>query len=364
MTRTKHVLVLILLILPMFALAPSMVAGPNEVLMNEAPAESMLPAQFTEETLKVAVYAEMDTSLPSYATGGVYTNYSANVISLLESEGYAVTALTTQDILDHKLLAADFDSFVLVNQLPKDTIINMVKDYWLGGGGILSFGGSIGFCFYTGMIDTSLAGDFQLAPIASPGYWAYDIDVSNVSIMQRHPVTQDYQVSDSTIMPAGNYTVFNGMGLAGIIDTEFIPLVRPNYTGLTPVAAGFDNPDQGGKIIHLPGNCNSIPSWFNPMITESIDWLAPRPKAHVAIDYTHHPFYGVDSWDENVSYGDKFDIWRDAVVNHSSTFDKLYGNELTADDLAPFDVLIINMPSVNYTAAEITVIQTWVQNGG
>jgi len=34
------------------------------------------------------------------------------------------------------------------------------------------------------------------------------------------------------------------------------------------------------------------------------------------------------------------------------------------NDLAPFNVLIINMPSINYTAAEITVIRTWVQDGG
>ncbi len=353
----------------MFALAPTLVASPNETLTSTNEADISLPAAFVEETLRVAVYVENNVTLPAYAEGGVYTNYSANIISFLQGEGYAVTPLTTQDILDHKLLAANYDTFVLANQLPKDNIIDLVKDYWLAGGGILSFGGSIGFCFYTGMIDSSLEGDFQLAPIASPGYWAYsDVPLSNVSIMQRHPITQDYQVSDSTLMPAGNYTVINGMGLDGIIGDEFIPLVRHNYTGITPVAAGFDNPAQGGKIVHLPGNCSTIPSWFNPMITESIDWLAPKPKARVAIDYTHVPFYGVDSWDDNVSISAaNFDIWRDSVVNHSSTFDKLYptfGEELTADDLAPFDVLIINMPSINYTAAEITVIRTWVQNGG
>ncbi len=352
----------------MFALAPSLVASPNETLMSTNEADFSLPATFVEETLRVAVYAEDNTTLPSYATGGVYTDYSANIISLLESEGYAVTALTTQNILDHQLMAADFDTFVLANQLPKDNIINLVKDYWLAGGSILSFGGSIGFCFYTGMIDSSLAGGFQLAPIASPGYWAYsDVPLSNVSIMQRHPITQDYQVSDSTLMPAGNYTVFNGIGLDGIIGDEFIPLVRHNYSGLTPVASGFDNPAQGGKIVHLPGNCSTIPSWLNPMITESIDWLAPRPKANIAIDYTHHPFYGVDSWDENVSNIPRYNLWRDYAVSHSFTFDKLYpkaSNELTAADIAPFDVLVLNLPYINYTTAEMTVIQTWVENGG
>jgi len=368
MTRIKHVLVILLLILPMFALAPSLVASPNEVLTNRAPAESMLPAQFVEETLRVAVYAEDDTSLPSYATGGVYTDFSANVISLLESEDYAVTALTTQDILDHKLMVANFDTFVLVNQLPKDDIVNLVKDYWLGGGGILCFEASIGYAFYAGLIDESLEGDFELAPIAVPGSWGYSGGMLHEAVVnERHPVTKTYDVGDEFLPSSNNITILNGIDLPGIVGDEMRNLVTWNETSLLPIVTAFDDPTRGGKIIHISDNCSTIPTWEEPIITDAIDWLAPRPKAHIAIDYTHVPFYGVDSWDENVSIGGKFEIWRDSVVNHSSTFDKLYpthGEELTADDLSPFDVLIINMPSINYTAAEITVIRTWVQNGG
>ncbi|MCK4568483.1 MAG: hypothetical protein KAU48_14345, partial [Candidatus Thorarchaeota archaeon] len=124
---------------------------------------------------------------------------------------------------------------------------------------------------------------------------------------------------------------------------------------------------QGGKIVQIPGNCSTIPVWERPIITDAIDWLAPRPKANIAIDFTHAPFYGVDPWDENVSNVPRYNLWRDYAVNHSSTFDKLYpkaSNELTAADIAPFDVLVLNLPSINYTTAEMTIIQAWVENGG
>jgi hypothetical protein len=135
-TRLKHVLILTILILPMFAFAPTLVANPNETLVSLSQVDTSLPASFVHETLRVAVYAESNTTLPSYATGGVYISNYQSVINVLESAGYAVTALSTQDILDHKLMIADYDAFVLPKQLPRESIINFVKDYWLGGGGI------------------------------------------------------------------------------------------------------------------------------------------------------------------------------------------------------------------------------------
>ncbi|MGY5874019.1 MAG: hypothetical protein RTV72_17355, partial [Candidatus Thorarchaeota archaeon] len=99
MTRLKHVLVLVILILPMFALVPTLVASPNNTLVSQEKVDTSLPAQFVEETLRVAVYAESNTTLPAYATGGVYTANYQNVIDLLEAAGYAVTAISTQDIL-------------------------------------------------------------------------------------------------------------------------------------------------------------------------------------------------------------------------------------------------------------------------
>jgi len=153
MTRLKHVSILIILILPMFVLAPALVASPTETLVSQEKVDTSLPAQLFVETLRVAVYAESNLTLPAYATGGVYSDHYQNVIDLLEAAGYAVTALSTQDILDRKLMVSDYDAFVLPNQLPRESIINHIKDYWLGGGGILSFEASIGFSDSVSMQD-------------------------------------------------------------------------------------------------------------------------------------------------------------------------------------------------------------------
>lgn len=349
----------------MFVLAPSLVASPNETLTSTNEANISLPASFVEETLRVAVYVEHNTTLPAYATGGIYTNYSGNVISFLQGEGYAVTSVTTQDILDHKLLAANYDAFVLPNQLPKDDIVDLVKDYWLAGGGILSFEGSIGYCFYAGMIDESLEGGFELTPPASPGYWAYADAVAAITVMERHPVTQAYEVDIEFLISAVNTTIINGVNLPAIVGSKMTNLIGWNESTYIPIVATFEDPDKGGKIVQIPGNCSFIPVWERPIITDAIDWLAPKPKARVAFDFSHIPYYGVDDWDTSVSFAPRYNYWRDFLVNHSFTADKLYptGSNLTAADIAPYDVLIVATPSLNYSLSEISLYRNWVSEG-
>ncbi len=365
MTRYKHVLVLILLVLPMFALAPSLVTNSNELTTNNVVVDTALPASFVEERLRVAVYVEDNTTLPFYASGGVITNNYETVIQLLESEGYDVIPMSTQDIIDHKLMAANFDAFVLVDQLPKDDIVDQVKDYWLAGGGILSFDISLGFLYYYGMIVSTDTGSFGLLGVDSTEHWGYDV-VTNFTVGARHSTAKDYQPADTIVV--NENTTIHDVGYFDSSNTEdFVRILMDAGDSANSVGFALDNTArQGGRIVQLPGNCSTIPAWEESIITDSIDWLAPRPKARVAFDYTHVPFYGVDAWDVNVTSPENYYTWRDTVVNHSSTFDKLYptGEELTSDDLAPFDVLVINLPGINYTAAEITVIHDWVQDGG
>jgi hypothetical protein len=371
MTRLKHVLILIILILPMFALAPSLVASPNVTLASQEKVDSSLPAQFVEETLRVAVYVESNLTLPAYATGGVYTANYQNVIDLLEAAGYTVTAISTQDILDRKLRVVDFDAFVLPNQLPRESIINHIKDYWLGGGGVLSFGASAGYLFYAGIIDPSEEGEFNLYPIDGNGLWTYagltGFELyDGIYLNQRNPVTKSLE-QDIVYPYSGNDTLLGGFSLVPLLGARYLELgYQDGYQSYTAIA-GFDNPDLGGRIVSLPGNCSSFETWIEPVISDAIDWITPRPKARIAIDFTHVPYYGVDSWDENVSHVPRYNIFRNFLVNHSFTFDKIYPKDsagLTAGDLAPYDVVIFDVPSINYTATEISIIKTWVQNGG
>ena len=359
MTRYKHVLVLVILILPMFALAPSLVASPNESLVSQKRVETSLPAQFAEETLRVAVYAESNTTLPSYAVGGVYTVHYQNVIDLLESAGYAVTAITTQDILNHELKVADYDVFVLPNNGPRENIVNLTKDYWLGGGGVLNFAQSVGFCFYAGFIDPSYEGSDQIG-----GEWMWSTAFPNMSIVSRHPITKAYDIGEWFLQP-GNLTFFNP-DIATTTSDRYIPLAVNELDPTAWSIFALDNPNRGGKFVHIPGNCSVISSWLEPIIIDAIDWLATRPKGRILYDLTHHPMYGVDSWDSIYAFNPTTQIdMRSFLVNRSYIFDKLYSpNTLSAQNLEGYDILFVCDPYVNFTADEVTAVTNWVNAGG
>lgn len=368
MTRLRHVLVLLILVLPLFTIAPVSLAGVNLTRAELKTAGTSIPAEFTHETLRVAVYAESNTTLPSYAEGGVYTDYHTNVIAMLQNKGFAATALTTRDILDHKLMASRYDVLVLPNQLPRDEIIYLVEDFWLAGGGVLSFDGSFGYLLYMGMIHSSLQGDFGLVGYGpSPYYW-YDIPyTNNINVTERFPVTKSYHVDDALSFNA-NATVWNEGDLSSLIGSALHVLaIDGDHSGNGAIGA-FDNPSRGGRIVQIPGNCSSFTAWQEQIAQDAIDWLTPRPKARVAFDFSKTPYYGVDAWDENVSHAPRYAVWRDYMVNHSFTVDKLYppaSGALTASDLALFDVLIIDLPEYTYSATEISnVIRPFVTNGG
>ena len=364
MSKIKHVLVILLLILPMFVLAPTLVAGPNEALTSTTKADTALPSALVGETLRVAVYAETNTTLPSYASGGVSTAHYANLIQFLDANGYAVTAISTQDILDHKLMAASFDVFIIPNNLPKDDIVNPVIDYWLAGGGILSFDIGVGFLYYHGMIVSAESGSFGLLNVDVEEHWGYDI-VGNFTIGERHSTAIDYE-ADDVIQIGENTTIHDRDHFANANPADFVHLLVDSDDNDNTCGFALDNTErQGGRIVQLPGNCSTIPVWERSIITDSIDWLAPKPKARVAFDFTHKPYYGVDTWDENVSFVPRYNIWRDFLVDHSFTADKLYptGSNLTAVDIAPFDVLIVAAPNLNYSAGEISLIRNWAEDG-
>ncbi|MHA1576909.1 MAG: DUF4350 domain-containing protein, partial [Candidatus Thorarchaeota archaeon] len=105
---------------------------------------------------------------------------------------------------------------------------------------------------------------------------------------------------------------------------------------------------------------------LNPFYADAIDWLAPRPKARILYDLTHQPWVPTDTWEWN---GDAnyLTSWRDGLVANSFTVDKLHpsalGN-LTAENLAPYDMLVTNQPLVDYAPEERPAVEAWVQAGG
>ncbi|MHA2192518.1 MAG: hypothetical protein ACXAAR_03730 [Candidatus Thorarchaeota archaeon] len=114
-------------VLPMFLMTiflASLAITPaalTAVTADMTPLDFAIPSQVGEATAKVAIYDEDNTTAPVEAGAAAalsgLTNNVDEVRTLLEGAGHSVTLLTTQDILDHELITADYDVFVLVNNL-------------------------------------------------------------------------------------------------------------------------------------------------------------------------------------------------------------------------------------------------------
>ncbi|MHA2356615.1 MAG: DUF4350 domain-containing protein [Candidatus Thorarchaeota archaeon] len=361
-------------VLPMILIAiflTSLVITPaafTPVSADIAPFDFAISSQVGSHTARVAIYDEDDTTTPvaagaSAALSGL-TNNVDEVETLLEAAGHSVTLLTTQDILDHELITANYDVFVLVNNLPRVSITKLVKEFWLGGGGLLTFHKAFSFLNYESIIWPGLDAD---------GYgllWGnLTADILNVNA--RHPAMKDYHINDTVSERASDWTVISEMVLDGSdVWLSITPLLK-NLTNADFIyGLAMDSRYEGGRLVHLPGDGSSIPTDFESIIVDSVEWLVPLPKGRIAYDLTHSPRLAVDEWDDLATIVHSVNIFtqfRSLAVNHTYTFDKLYpsaSGNLTAERLANYDILIIVWPDLNYSQAEYLAVEEWVNNGG
>ena len=112
----------------------------------------MKQASVTPRTVRVAIYNETNTTLPQYASEGLLSGNVSSVQAVLQAAGHRVTLLGKNDILNHHLKTAFYDVFILVDNLPREAIFDQVKEFWLGGGGVLSLDSGISYLCYAGMI--------------------------------------------------------------------------------------------------------------------------------------------------------------------------------------------------------------------
>jgi hypothetical protein len=344
-------------------------AALTAVTADMTPLDFAIPSQVGEATAKVAIYDEDNTTAPVEAGAAAalsgLTNNVDEVRTLLEGAGHSVTLLTTQDILDHELITADYDVFVLVNNLPRVSITKLVKEFWLGGGGLLTFHKAFSYLNYESIIWPGLDAD---------GYgvlWAnLTCDILNVTA--RHPAMKDYHINDTVSERTSDWTVISEAVLDGSdIWYTMTPLLK-NLTNPDFVyALAMDSRYEGGRVVHLPGDGSSIASDFESIIADSVEWLVPKPKGRIVFDLTHQPRICIDPWDIEFatvySTLNSFTQFRTLAVNQTYTFDKLYPTataNLTAERLAPYDVLVLVYPDLNYTAAEMSAVEDWVSGGG
>ena len=317
-------------------------------------------SQFIPRTIRVAIYNEPNVTQPGYTSGSVLTNNYSMIQTALLAAGFEVTPLTTNQIYNHELKNAKYDVFIMADHLPKTNITNFVKEYWLGGGALLSMDSAINFICYAGIFPPESAGDDGNGP-----YWTYQFS-SVQNITTRHPVSRSYAVNDSfAISGSTSSATFSWSALQGTsIASEVVKIAtRPGLPDAVTTLA-YDPQSEGGKVVHLPSPRDLED---DAILIDTIEWLCPQPKGRILFDLSHHPYYGLDSWDDVASASSLYGIWRDNLVNRSYTIDKLYpsaSGNLTTSNLLPYDMLFLCMPELNFTSNEVTAVTQWVNNGG
>jgi hypothetical protein len=322
--------------------------------------DSVLAGQVPRD-IRVALYDEPNTTIPDYGWGGMTSTNITSVVLMLESAGYDVTTLTFQDILDHELKVADYDVFVMFDNNPRENITLLVKQYWLGGGGILSIDGAINYINYFGIMvpDTEGTNDY-----GDDWYYSW---AENQTVENRHPVTKDFEVGQ-TITNAFDWAVYNTSLLLTCSTASEYTILTTAGTGHFWVNGLARDPEyQGGRVVQIFGDDNSERAPNADLLTEAVDWLTMRPKGRILFDLTNTPYYGVDirdpsSYNSEARYFELRDYW----VRNKFTCDKAYPDDgpLTLAFLRHYDMVFINAPDDAYTAAEINAIHEWVSEGG
>ena len=362
--QNKISITLLMICFMVFAIIPSFFIIPSTI-QTTTTSDSMgfqepKTSQFIPRTIRVAIYNEPNITMPSYGIGNCYNNYT-DTLAILTSAGYEVTLLTTDDIYNHKLKTADYDVFIMVDNLPRDNITNFVKEFWLGGGGLLSFDSAINFLCYFGIIPPESEGDNGIGT-----YWDYKFGLHE--IYQRHPISKEYLTGDEFSSKEDRGS-FDWTALQGTSIASDIVRISTRISDSNDVTVlGFDPSKGGGRVIQMPWTDGEIPSNMTYLLKDAVDWLSPRPKGRILFDLSHMNGFGVDQWDNPyVMFSTLFSLMRDNLVNRSYTFDKLYpsalGN-LTTNNLAPYDLLIVNLPYTNFTASEVTSVTNWINDGG
>jgi hypothetical protein len=337
----------------------SIVANGVETQDSE-PINLFREASNVRRTVRVALYDETNITQPAYASIGVYEGNVTPVELVLVDAGFEVTRLTEEDIEGSDILrTALFDVFVMADNNPRTSMDDEIMNFWKGGGGILSIDGSINFLCQNGLLIPDSTGDNGFG-----SYWNY-VSSANETVLNRHPVSQDYEVGDKFTF---NYdwatvdmTTLSGFSYFG----EYTVITNSDTASTDATTLVRDSLTQGRIVQTFGWRFGEVSN--DLMIVESINWLCPKPKARVVFDFTHFPYYGIDTGDPSGYSGSRYAEWRDNLVERTYTVDKLLpsaeGN-LTYENLAPYDVLVINAPEWNFTTAEVAAVNAWVTDGG
>ncbi len=318
------------------------------------------------QPIRVAIYDEQNMTAPSYDTsGGSSSNNISNLVNILSvNEQIEFTIVSALDINNRVLTTADFDVFAMVDNNPREYITNMVNDFWLAGGGIITFDGAAVFLNYFGILPPEAATTSGL-----PLYW--DFDSEGFNITARHPIAKAYDLETSIkTKDTYGYCSWDWSILSGSAIADDLTPVAYSFQDANEISVlAFEPMNRGGKVVTIGFDLNheEIPE-LDQLIRDSVDWLTPRPKAKIAFDMSHKPHASIDTWDTYSTTPGKYSTMRDLFVGSGYTVDKLYGvpsgDNFTIERLSKYDMLICVAPNLNYTSGEVVAVENWVANGG
>jgi hypothetical protein len=153
LTRVTPVLIVTIFLTSLIFVPSVSVFGGNNALDNiDATPESQALLSQMPHNARVAIYDEDNLTVPFISHASGLTNNISEVTAILEGAGHTVEALTEEDILNHELITADYDVFILVNNVPRPSIEHLVKEFSMGGGGLLTMNSALSYLWYGGYI--------------------------------------------------------------------------------------------------------------------------------------------------------------------------------------------------------------------
>ena len=361
MKKVIPLFIALLFIMSAFSVSPVSLVDIESEGINQFDDMTLTETDYVPRDIRVAIYDEPNMTAPSYPlTPGTINNNATGLMDVLVGYGYDVTLLDVQDISNYELTTANYDVFCLVDNFPRENITYRVMDFWLGGGGLLVFDGSAGFLCSFGILPPEASGTS-----GTPAYWAYDGNDLNVDTL--HPITRSYSLPVTIATGSGafnwDFTALQATSIGGDLTNVATSLSSPTDSSIL----AYDPSDRGGRVVTIAHDLEwvQLPELY-PLYNDAVDWLTPKPKARILYDLTHQPWVPTDTW-EWAGDANYLTSWRDHLVSRSFTVDKLHpsplGN-LTADNLAPYDMLVTNQPMVDIAPSEIQAVEDWVSAGG
>ncbi|MFW9849303.1 MAG: DUF4350 domain-containing protein [Candidatus Thorarchaeota archaeon] len=364
MSRTQGVMLCILMVglvfLPIFS-----TANPPEIQINHETEQSVIPTQIIDHEVRIAFYDEANTTVPEYGVSAMNAEYT-EIKSILSNSDYEVSYLDANDIANYELITAHYDVVILADNIPREYIVNQVKDFWLGGGGVLALDSAAAFLVYAGILpreNESIDDGYQK-------WWRY-MFTQNSTVVMRHPISVDYSNGSNISHQYADWGAFDWTALAET--SVFSSMSKIAVCSESPYyvnALTIDAPDKGGKAVYLGIPVANFPTDWESMLLESLNWLTPRPKARIAFDYSHQPHLGVDVWDDFAVYlspDASFSSLRDSFVSRRYTFDKFIPSpdaNITLERLSKYDILILCYPALSFDVSERQYLFNWVEEGG